>query len=115
LYVARVTRLRAFVVCVSCAALAVFAATARADLKVDWMRGAPSPGTPARYDEVGVIKVGSPAARNVLVLEPGTSAGAAYFVPLAQWIASRAPEGGLRGSLGRLRADPLNWRAMQVL
>ena len=80
------------------AALAVFAAVAafgaapaRADLKVDWLRGALSPGTPAKYDRVGVIKVGSPAARNVLVLEPGTSAGAGYFVPLAQWIASRAP------------------------
>ena len=67
------------------------AAPARADLHVSWMRGATSPGTPARYDQVGVIKVGSPRARNVLVLEPGTSAGAAYFVPLAQWIVSRAP------------------------
>ena len=71
--------------------VAWLAAPAHADLKVDWMPGAPSPGTPARYDKVGVIKVGSPGARNVLVLEPGTSAGAAYFVPLAQWIASRAP------------------------
>ena len=61
-------------------------------MKVDWMRGAPSAGTPARYDKVGVIKIGSPHARNVLVLEPGTSAGAAYFVPLAQWIVSRAPK-----------------------
>jgi pimeloyl-ACP methyl ester carboxylesterase len=61
-------------------------------LKVDWMRGASSPGTPARYDRVGVIKVGSPHARNVLVLEPGTSAGAAYFVPLARWIVARAPK-----------------------
>ena len=39
-----------------------------------------------------MIKVGSPHARNVLVLEPGTSAGAAYFVPLAQWIVAGAPE-----------------------
>jgi len=66
-------------------------ATARADLHVSWMRGGSSPGTPARYDKVGVIKIGSPAARNVLVLEPGTSAGAAYFVPLARWIVSRTP------------------------
>ena len=73
-------------------ALALVAASAAdADLKVGWMRGVPSPGTPARYDQVGVIKVGSPRARNVLVLEPGTSAGAAYFVPLAQWIVARAP------------------------
>ncbi len=40
---------------------------------------------------VGVIKVGARHARNVLVLEPGTSAGSAYFVPLARWIVSRAP------------------------
>ncbi|HEX4280049.1 MAG TPA: hypothetical protein VHZ27_04735, partial [Solirubrobacteraceae bacterium] len=73
------------------AVVALTAAPARADLQVTWMRGASSPGTPAKYDKVGVIKVGSPAARDVLVLEPGTSAGAAYFVPLAQWIVSRAP------------------------
>ncbi|HEY2260044.1 MAG TPA: hypothetical protein VGH45_10040 [Solirubrobacteraceae bacterium] len=64
--------------------------TASAALKVDWMRGAASPGTPAQYDKVGVIKVGSARARNVLVLEPGTSAGSAYFVPLARWITSTA-------------------------
>lgn len=55
------------------------------------MRGYPAPGTPARYDKVGVIKVGLARAHNVLVLEPGTSAGAAYFVPLAKWIVAKAP------------------------
>ncbi len=64
--------------------------TAAATLRVHWMPGAKAPGTPARYDRVGVLKIGSPRARNVLVLEPGTSAGSAYFVPLAQWIVSRA-------------------------
>jgi hypothetical protein len=49
-----------------------------------------APGTPAKYDKVGVIKVGSSASKNVLVLEPGTSAAAAYFVPLAKWIVSKA-------------------------
>jgi pimeloyl-ACP methyl ester carboxylesterase len=49
-----------------------------------------APGTPAKYDKVGVIKVGPASAKNVLVLEPGTSAGGAYFVPLAQWIVSKA-------------------------
>jgi hypothetical protein len=39
---------------------------------------------------VGVIKVGPARARNVLVLEPGTSAGGAYFVPLARWITAKA-------------------------
>ena len=47
------------------------------------------PGSPAKYDKVGVIKVGPSSAKNVLVLEPGTSAGSAYFVPLAKWIVSR--------------------------
>jgi hypothetical protein len=72
--------------------LALAAAPARATpLHVHWLRGYPAPGTPARFDRVGVIRVGAPAARNVLVLEPGTSAGAAYFVPLAQWIVHRMP------------------------
>jgi pimeloyl-ACP methyl ester carboxylesterase len=58
-------------------------------LGVTWMRGFAAPGTPAKYDKVGVIKVGPSRAKNVLVLEPGTSAGSAYFVPLAQWIVAR--------------------------
>jgi hypothetical protein len=59
-------------------------------LRVHWMRGFAAPGTPRRLDRVGVIKVGPRTARNVLVLEPGTSAGAAYFVPLARWVVARA-------------------------
>jgi pimeloyl-ACP methyl ester carboxylesterase len=57
-------------------------------LGVTWMPGFMSPGTPAKYNQVGVIKVGPASAKNVLVLEPGTSAGSAYFVPLAKWIVS---------------------------
>ncbi|MDQ2894191.1 MAG: hypothetical protein M3Y09_00855 [Actinomycetota bacterium] len=60
-------------------------------LSVHWMTGAPSPGTPARYDRVGVLKIGPSRARNVLVLVPGTSAGSAYFAPLARWITRLAP------------------------
>jgi hypothetical protein len=58
---------------------------------VVWMRGFAAPGTPARYDRVGVLKFGSPHARNVLVLEPGTSGGSAYFAPMARWLVSLAP------------------------
>jgi pimeloyl-ACP methyl ester carboxylesterase len=58
-------------------------------LGVTWMRGYAAPGTPAKYDKVGVIKIGPSSAKNVLVLEPGTSAGSAYFVPLARWIVSK--------------------------
>jgi pimeloyl-ACP methyl ester carboxylesterase len=65
--------------------------TGPSPLGVTWMSGYPAPGTPAQYDKVGVIKVGASNAKNVLVLEPGTSAAAAYFVPLAKWIASRSP------------------------
>jgi hypothetical protein len=49
------------------------------------------PSTPAKYNKVGVIKVGPAKAKNVLVLAPGTSAGGAYFVPLAQWLVSKLP------------------------
>jgi len=66
-------------------------APATHNLNVDWMNGYPAPGTPAQYNKVGVLKVGPSGAKNVLVLEPGTSAGSAYFVPLAQWIASKLP------------------------
>jgi pimeloyl-ACP methyl ester carboxylesterase len=48
------------------------------------MEGFASPGTPAKYNKVGVIEVGPSDAENVLVLVPGTSASAAYFVPLAK-------------------------------
>jgi hypothetical protein len=65
------------------------AGAAARPLGVTWMRGFAAPGTPARFDKVGVIKVGPASARNVLVLEPGTSAAAAYFVPLARWIVSK--------------------------
>jgi pimeloyl-ACP methyl ester carboxylesterase len=57
-------------------------------LHVQWMQGYNAPGTPAKYNKVGVIKVGPAGAKNVLVLEPGTSAAASYFVPLAKWIVS---------------------------
>ena len=60
-----------------------------APLAVTWMQGYPAPDTPSRYNKVGVIKVGPSSAKNVLVLEPGTSAAASYFVPLAKWIVSK--------------------------
>jgi hypothetical protein len=68
------------------------AGPARTSLRhVAWMPGFAAPGTPARLDKVGVLKIGSPRARNVLVFEPGTSAGSTYIVPLAQWLVSRLP------------------------
>jgi pimeloyl-ACP methyl ester carboxylesterase len=67
------------------------ASTSSPPLRVTWVQSYDAPGTPARYDKVGILKVGPSSARNVLVLEPGTSAGSAYFVPLARWIVSKAP------------------------
>src|SRR5436189_6344538 len=66
------------------------AANAKVSVRFQRMAGFRSPGTPAKYDKVGVIKTGSPKAKNVLVLNPGTSASAAYFEPLAKDIVTRA-------------------------
>jgi len=77
----------ALVVCAGVAALP----SAASALGVRWMNGYSAPGTPAKYDKVGVLKVGPAHARNVLVLVPGTSAGSAYFVPLAKWIVRTVP------------------------
>jgi hypothetical protein len=84
---------RASVTVAVAALLAASAGTSAsaAALRVSWMRGDRAPGTPARYDKVGVLRIGPRAARNVLVLEPGTSAGSAYFAPLARWVVARDP------------------------
>jgi pimeloyl-ACP methyl ester carboxylesterase len=74
-----------------CAAASLSVPATAAALKVTWMKGFAAPATPAKYDNVGVIKVGPAKAKNVLVLAPGTSAGSAYFVPLAQWLVSKLP------------------------
>jgi hypothetical protein len=54
-----------------------------------WIDGYDEPSTPDTYDKVGILKEGSPHARNVLVLAPGTSSSAASFAPLAELIADR--------------------------
>jgi pimeloyl-ACP methyl ester carboxylesterase len=56
------------------------------------IQGFDDPATPDALDKVGVLKEGSPSARKVLVLVPGTSASAAYFEPLAQDIVSKAKD-----------------------
>lgn len=76
--------------------LAAFAspASARAeppggDVRFVQLDGFASPGTPAKYNKVGVIETGPKDAKNVLVLVPGTSASAAYFEPIAQDIVEK--------------------------
>jgi pimeloyl-ACP methyl ester carboxylesterase len=90
----RVTKGLGTIVALGCVALvlqscASSSSSAPDSLGVTWMKGYAAPDTPAKFDKVGVIKVGPSSAKNVLVLEPGTSAAAAYFVPLAKWIVSK--------------------------
>ena len=72
--------------------LALQAASAHATVPVRFERldGFRAPGTPARLNKVGVLEIGPRSARNVLVLNPGTSASAAYFAPVAKTIVQRA-------------------------
>ncbi len=73
-------------------------------VKEKWMAAPVAPGTPSSFNvstlhlkknlnlnQVGVIKVGKPKAKNVMVIEPGTSGGGAYFVPLAKDLVERLP------------------------
>jgi pimeloyl-ACP methyl ester carboxylesterase len=85
-----VIRIRLLVLAAAACLACALAAGSASALKVTWMKGFTAPGTPGKYDKAGVIKVGPRRAKNVLVLEPGTSAGGAYFVPLAQWIVAKA-------------------------
>ena len=62
----------------------ILAAPTTAHDRVRWMQGFDAAATPDRFDRVGVLKIGPPTAKNVLVLNPGTSAGSAYFAPLAR-------------------------------
>jgi pimeloyl-ACP methyl ester carboxylesterase len=66
------------------------AASAKVRVSFERLKGFDAPGTPAKYDKVGALKVGPKNARNVLILNPGTSASAAYFVPLAKDVVTRA-------------------------
>jgi hypothetical protein len=73
-----------------CLAVLAPAATAKVAVSFERIPGVKSPGTPAKYNKVGILRIGPRKARNVLVLNPGTSASAAYFAPLAKDIASKA-------------------------
>jgi pimeloyl-ACP methyl ester carboxylesterase len=64
----------------------------KVDVRFRTMKGFESPGTPAKYNKVGVIEVGPSDAENILVLVPGTSASAAYFVPLAKDVVRKSKD-----------------------
>lgn len=63
--------------------LTVGATTSSAATSVMTIDGFKAPGTPARYNKVKVVKQGPAKAKKILVLVPGTSAGATNFGPLA--------------------------------
>jgi len=65
-------------------------ARAAVDVRVVRLQGFAAPGTPPAYNQVGVLEVGPRHAKNILILNPGTSASAAYFAPLAKTIVERA-------------------------
>ena len=73
-------------------------------LHVTWMQGFDAPGTPAKYDQVGVIKVGPSSANNVLCSSRELRPEAAYFVPLAKWIVVTLQR--LAGVVGRALREP---------
>ncbi len=81
---------RRFVPVVAAIAIA-FAVTSPAAgaASFSWINGYDDPGTPDQFDKVGVLKEGSPSAKKILVLVPGTNAGATYFAPLARDIVSK--------------------------
>ncbi|MCB0859498.1 MAG: alpha/beta fold hydrolase [Solirubrobacterales bacterium] len=56
--------------------------SATAKLNVMTLKGTPAPGTPAKYNKFKVVKQGPKKAKKILLLEPGTSAGATNFRPL---------------------------------
>lgn len=72
------------------AALALPTAASAAP-RFERIAGVTSPGTPAKYDKVGILKIGSAKAKNVLVLNPGTSSSSAYFAPLAEALVKQDP------------------------
>ena len=62
----------------------------KVDVKFEELQGFNAPGTPAKYNKVGILKTGPSDAKNTLVLVPGTSASAAYFEPLAKDIVRKS-------------------------
>ena len=83
--------LTAAVVAALCVTVASPAAS-EVDVRFVRIDGFASPGTPAELNKVGILQIGSAKARNVLVLNPGTSASASYFAPLAKTVVELLPD-----------------------
>jgi hypothetical protein len=82
---------RAAVLAAGALSLAALAAPSADAAKLVRIPGLKVAGTPAKYDKVGILEIGSAKAKNILVLNPGTSASAAYFAPLAEALVRQAP------------------------
>ena len=91
-FTARKGRLLALVAAAAGLTVATSAPAATSEVAVRFQRrdGFQAPGTPAELDTVGVLEIGPRGARNILILNPGTSASAAYFAPLAKTVVSKA-------------------------
>jgi pimeloyl-ACP methyl ester carboxylesterase len=83
--------IRGLLVAIAVALAAAVPASAE-PLRVSTLDGFTAPGTPPELNKVIVVKQGVPKADHVLVLVPGTSAGAAYFAPLAKAIVHTLPD-----------------------
>ena len=81
----------AFAVIAAMALGGMAAPGASARPQVHWIHGYKSPGTPNSLNLVGFLRFGPSHAPNILILNPATSAGSAYFAPLARAIVNRAP------------------------
>lgn len=77
--------------------------------------GVAVPGTPAKYDKVIVRRFGSPSAANVLVLVPGTVAGAADFDIVGPYLAAHVPNLQVWAEMRREGALEDNSMLLQVL
>jgi pimeloyl-ACP methyl ester carboxylesterase len=86
----RARRLALAVLTVGLTFAVVAPALAAPSVRFHRMKGFDAPGTPAKYDRVGVLETGPRNAPNILVLNPGTSASAAYFEPLAKTVVQKA-------------------------
>jgi hypothetical protein len=86
------SRIRSSLALAAVTALALPTAAHAASSTARFVRipGYASPGTPDKYNKVGILQIGSAKAKNILVLNPGTSSSSAYFAPLARAVTAQA-------------------------
>ncbi|MSO42471.1 MAG: alpha/beta fold hydrolase [Solirubrobacterales bacterium] len=94
----RITLRRSCLTAVAAAAMLGLAAPGAGATSFSRIQGYDEPSTPSQYDKVGILKVGPKSAPNVLLLAPGTSAGASNFLPLSRDIVARTKRSNKTGS-----------------